>query len=93
MHILKTLKKPGNDDRLVALYHRNSSEERKEEILHDLKIPLDSNDKKLQCVVSTVSLGWSELFTFLWSNLVSLPIYALHVAMFMLNYITLYRLF
>ena len=43
--------------REVAFYHRNSSDGRKEEILHDLKLPLNHPDKKLKVVVATVSLG------------------------------------
>ena len=43
--------------RRVAFFHRNSSENRKKEILNDLQLPLGSQDKKLICVVATVSLG------------------------------------
>ena len=45
------------DVREVAFYHRNTSERRKEEVLKDLKLPLNSPDKKLLVVVATVSLG------------------------------------
>ena len=55
------LKDPSCGGRLIAFYHRNTSEERKEEILQDLKLPLNCNEKKLRCVVATVSLGFAEL--------------------------------
>ena len=41
----------------MGFYHRNTTQERKDEILHDLKIPMCSDRKKLQCVVATISLG------------------------------------
>ena len=43
--------------RQVAFYHRNTSDQRKAEILSDLKLPLDSPVKNLLAVVATVSLG------------------------------------
>ena len=43
--------------RQVAFYHRNSSDQRKAEILSDLKLPLDSPVKNLLALVATVSLG------------------------------------
>ena len=45
----------------MAFYHRNTSEKRKEEILADLKLPLNCPGKKLLAVVATVSLG--KLYT------------------------------
>ena len=41
----------------VAFYHRNTSEQRKMDILSDLSLPLGHPDKKLLAVVATVSLG------------------------------------
>ena len=41
----------------VAFYHRNSSEKRQKEILHDLSLPLDNPNKKLRAIVATISLG------------------------------------
>ena len=41
----------------VGFYHRNTSQQRKEEILGDLKLPINSPSKQLQCVIATVSLG------------------------------------
>ena len=57
LHLLKSLCGDSHSDRNVAFFHRNSSEERKLEILTDLKLPLTSPVKKLCCVVATVSLG------------------------------------
>ena len=57
LNILKALLDPSKESRPVGFYHRNTSDDRKEEILNDLKLPLNSVDKKLQCVVATVSLG------------------------------------
>ena len=42
---------------MVALYHRNTSDKKKREILDDLSLPLDSPEKKLKAVVATISLG------------------------------------
>ena len=41
----------------MAFYHRNSNDKRKQEIIRDLQLPLNSRDKQLICVVATVSLG------------------------------------
>ena len=60
LYILKALMDRDDVSRPVGFYHRNTSEDRKEEILKDLKLPLISLDKKLQCVVATVSLGKSQ---------------------------------
>ena len=57
LHLLKEVGQDGNGIRQVALYHRNTSDQRKREILLDLQLPLGSPDKKLICVVATVSLG------------------------------------
>ena len=57
LHLLKHLSVSEEDVREVAFYHRNTSERRKEEVLKDLKLPLNSPDKKLLVVVATVSLG------------------------------------
>ena len=57
LHLLKELGQFDSDNRKVAFFHRNSSDVRKDEILRDLQLPLISKEKKLICVVSTVSLG------------------------------------
>ena len=57
LHILRELGQDDHGNRQVALYHRNTSEHRKQEILADLQLALDSPEKKLLCVVATVSLG------------------------------------
>ena len=44
-------------EKLVAFYHRNTSEVRQKEILYDLSLPLDSTSKQLKAVIGTVSLG------------------------------------
>ena len=54
LHILKKL---GVQERRVAFYHRNTSEQRKQDILDDLRKPLSSPGKKYLAVVATVSLG------------------------------------
>ena len=51
------LYKPSQTFRNVAFFHCNTSTPRKEEILQDLKLPHFSSDKKLQCVIATISLG------------------------------------
>ena len=51
------LKQLGVEQRRVAFYHRNTSEQRKQDILEDLKKPLSSPGKKYLAVVATVSLG------------------------------------
>ena len=43
--------------RSVAFYHSNTSENRKNDILRDLSLPLNSPDKRLNAVVATASLG------------------------------------
>ena len=55
----------------MAFYHRNSSEARKKEILEDLQLPLGSTEKKLLCVVATVSLGISIITMFAYHEIVS----------------------
>ena len=55
LFLLKQLSEPGH--RNVAFYHRNSSDLRKEMILKDLKLPLNSAEKQLVAVVAPVSLG------------------------------------
>jgi hypothetical protein len=57
LSILKSLNDPCEEGRSVGFYHRNTSMARKQEILEDLKLPIISQDKKLLCVVATVSLG------------------------------------
>ena len=57
LHLLKYFQDPSSGVRNVAFFHRNTSDKRKEFILDDLKQPLGSQEKTLQCVVSTVSLG------------------------------------
>ena len=47
----------GTKQRRVAFFHSHASDKRKSEILHDLQLPLESEEKKIICVVSTVSLG------------------------------------
>ena len=43
--------------RSVAFYHSNTSENRKNDILRDLSLPLNSPNKRLNAVVATISLG------------------------------------
>lgn len=62
LHILKEL---AENERRIAFFHRNSSDARKEAILEDLQLPLGSENKKLVCVVATVSLG-IVFSTFTW---------------------------
>ena len=57
LHLLKQLVQPEDSSRKVAFFHRNSSDDRKKAILEDLQLPLGSKNKKLICVVATVSLG------------------------------------
>jgi hypothetical protein len=57
LHLLKELSEFDSTTRRVAFFHRNSSDVRKQEILKDLQLPLGSQEKKLICVVATVSLG------------------------------------
>ena len=57
LHLMKQLGLSEKGQRQVAFYHRNSSEQRKSDILTDLKLPLGCPDKKLLAVVATVSLG------------------------------------
>ena len=58
LHLLQSLATSENDEtRRVALYHRNTSEKRKKEIMADLQLPIGSEKKTLLCVVATVSLG------------------------------------
>ena len=57
LHLLRELGYEGENERKVAFYHRNSSEQRKQAILKDLQLPLGSRDKHIICVVATVSLG------------------------------------
>ena len=57
LHFLRQLGVSGDGHRRVAFYHRNTSDKRKEEILTDLRLPLNSPAKKLLAVVATVSLG------------------------------------
>ena len=57
LHLLRELGQDDNGNRQVAFYHRNTSEKRKQEILADLQLPFNSADKKMTCVVATVSLG------------------------------------
>ena len=57
LHLLKELSREQETGRAVALYHRNTSDDRKQTILADLQLPLGSEQKKLLCVVATVSLG------------------------------------
>ena len=51
----------------MAFFHRNSSSVRKQEILHDLQLPLESSQKTLLCVVATVSLGMLGKETYFFS--------------------------
>ena len=55
LHILKQL--THESVRSVAFFHRNTTEERKAEVLEDLQLPLNNLEKKYRCVVATVSLG------------------------------------
>ena len=57
LYILKALNSQLSEDRKVAFYHRNTSDPRKAEILEDLKLPIGHPEKKIQCVIATVSLG------------------------------------
>ena len=57
LHLLRYLNPTVDGERRVAFYHRNTSENRKQEILNDLKLPLACEEKKLLAVVATVSLG------------------------------------
>ena len=57
LHLLKQLGASSDGSRKVAFFHRNTSERRKSEILKDLKLPLDSPNKRFLAVVATVSLG------------------------------------
>ena len=57
LHILKCLQALNLDHRPVGFFHRNTSDVRKRQILADLKLPINSSEKKLICVVATVSLG------------------------------------
>ena len=57
LHLLRELGQDDCGNRQVAFYHRNTSEKRKRDILADLQLPFNSKDKKLTCVVATVSLG------------------------------------
>ena len=57
LHLLKVLNDPNKEHRQIAFYHRNTSQGRKQEILTDLKLPLGRNEKKILCVIATVSLG------------------------------------
>ena len=56
LHLLRELGSQ-EGERRVAFFHSNSSEDRKEAILRDLQLPLGSEEKRLICVVATVSLG------------------------------------
>ena len=64
---------PDLKDRCVAFYHHNTSIERKQEILEDLKKPLDSPFKKYKAVVGTISLG--ELFHTKFEGVGLIPVY------------------
>ena len=55
-HLLKKLG-CSLDSKVVALYHRSVSEKRRQEILSDLSLPIQSPEKKLKAVVATISLG------------------------------------
>ena len=57
LHLLRELAAADDADRRVAFFHRNSSEDRKQAILSDLQLPLGSENKRIICVVATVSLG------------------------------------
>ena len=57
LNLLKTVNDCRKEQRQIAFYHRNTNQGRKEQILSDLKLPLTSEDKKILCVVATVSLG------------------------------------
>ena len=59
MRLFYLLKKIGCslDSKVVALYHRSVSEKRRQEILSDLSLPIQSPEKKLKAVVATISLG------------------------------------
>ena len=57
LHLLRELAAADDSDRRVAFFHRNSSEDRKKAILNDLQLPLGSDNKRIICVVATVSLG------------------------------------
>ena len=60
LHLVRELATQ-EDERRVAFYHSNSSEDRKAAILKDLQLPLGSEKKRLICVVATVSLGIRNL--------------------------------
>ena len=55
-HLLRALGSSPNC-KSVALYHRSVSEKRKQEILSDLSLSMQSPQKKLKAVVATISLG------------------------------------
>ena len=57
LHLLKSLQDMSGGFRKVGFFHRNTTESRKKDILEDLKLPLASSQKRLICVVATVSLG------------------------------------
>ena len=59
LYLLKEFNDFSSLKRKIALYHSNSNNQRKEEILCDLQKPLGSPDKHIICVVATVSLGKS----------------------------------
>ena len=44
-------------EKIVAFYHSNTSDKRKQEILLDLSLPINCPSKLLKAVVATVSLG------------------------------------
>ena len=62
LHILRELDDFASEVRRVAFYHSHTSESRKAEILKDLQLPLTSQQKKILCIVSTVSLGITKQF-------------------------------
>ena len=62
LHLVRELAVP-EKERRVAFFHSNTSEARKEAILRDLQLPLGSQDKRLVCVVATVSLGNTSMNT------------------------------
>ena len=76
LHLLKELQDETNPKRRVAFFHRNTSDERKREILEDLQLPLGSTEKQLICVVATVSLGgrgrWTMLLCLAWLTLLKI---------------------
>ena len=57
LHLVQKLDQHVGASRKVAFYHRNTSESRKQSILKDLQLPLGAVEKKIVCVVATVSLG------------------------------------